>query len=874
MATNAHSAVPTTIARRSRGRWFGLLVAVAALQLALPGPYAQAQAIQDGVNYLESVQNGDGTWGNSIETRNHDTAVVVDTLGLLGIGSQAFDDGLNAVASQVPRNFDELARQIALVAPTGDVTDQANELFSGQTSDVFDPLSPDYPGRGWGVAAGFGISVIDTALARAALDRAGLGAGLAVIGDTIPAAGLSSDFPVEIPLGASNIFLQAIAVTGNTRFAMAQPGGATFTVDITPGVTPINIGPFAFAAGTWTLTAENLTGAPVTYTVEVSYMAGDGSSSTRMTRPMLYLGRTQNPDGGWGINDEGDSQIMVTSEVARNLEGQINAVVPGLPAAATWLASKQNGDGGYSSEPASSNVTETALALRGIGLSDPAAPLAAGVAFLESQQLGNGSWGNDANMTALALQALLLNEPRAAPVITSDGGGGIGADYSTNASIAVITGDLPFGAVGIIVSDPSAIVEIDLVAGTFTITVNLAAGANLITITGVDGFGRQGASEAITITRDQTLATQTIKVGPGINFRGLGVEPSNPLTAIGLINLLGNDAQSVSRLNASTVTYETVERDNGGFLGSDFDLHALDCFIVKSDALASADIIGSIAIPETVDLVAGIDSLTLPNPPVDLTAFILLALIGDDSVISAIQRFNTSVGAFETAGFDNGEPSGTDFEIEPSVCYLVYMRAPLAGFTLPVDTSATIQINSPTDGATVTTSPLTVSGDVTGTEPLTVTVNGVPAVVVGTTFTADVPLVEGANVLAASLTDAAMRNANDTINVTFELVDYSLPPSGSVSDTRIFTGPQAVLDQIAFFSETQIGVPAEVTYATLGVSRISATEIEVSFQIDIAPGATPGFVQFQIEYGLFDAGSNPLGPLAGNLFDFRIEITP
>ena len=45
-------------------------------------------------------------------------------------------------------------------------------------------------------------------------------------------------------------------------------------------------------------------------------------------------------------------------------------------------------------------------------------------------------------------------------------------------------------------------------------------------------------------------------------------------------------------------------------------------------------------------------------------------------------------------------------------------------------------------------------------------------------------------------------------------------------------------------------------------------------EIDAAPGAAPATYDFQVEYGLLDAGSNPLGPLTGNVFDFRVEVTP
>jgi hypothetical protein len=83
-----------------------------------------------------------------------------------------------------------------------------------------------------------------------------------------------------------------------------------------------------------------------------------------------------------------------------------------------------------------------------------------------------------------------------------------------------------------------------------------------------------------------------------------------------------------------------------------------------------------------------------------------------------------------------------------------------------------------------------------------------------------------------------------------------------------------VLDQVAFYTESQIGVPAGITYTTTAVSRISATEMRIGFTIQVAGGTALGIHFFQVEYGLLDSGSNPLGPLSGNVFDFNIEVLP
>jgi hypothetical protein len=389
----------------------------------------------------------------------------------------------------------------------------------------------------------------------------------------------------------------------------------------------------------------------------------------------------------------------------------------------------------------------------------------------------------------------------------------------------------------------------------------------------VDGFGRTGASTDLTVTRDQLLGNQAIAAGIGANFIGLRVEPANPLTATALLEQLGPDARALSRYDAGNGNYVSVARDGAGFQGVDFPLSGLDGFIVDSTGDTAAVVIGSQVVPQTVDLVAGLNFLTVPSPPAELTAFELLTLLGDASVASAVQRFDRAAGRFEAAVYRQGAPEGVDFPIRPGVAYQVFLHQPVVNFPLPTATEISIQISAPADGATVTASPLTVTGEVTGTEPLSVDVNGVPAVVAGGTFTADVPLAVGANVIGATVTDADLRQASDSVNVTFEPVDYAIAAGGFVTDSRIFTADPAAISQAAAYTETQIGVPAGITYTTTGVG-LFADAVQVSFQIDVAPGTPPGIVEFQVEYGLLDADSNPLGPLSGNLFEFRIEITP
>jgi hypothetical protein len=58
----------------------------------------------------------------------------------------------------------------------------------------------------------------------------------------------------------------------------------------------------------------------------------------------------------------------------------------------------------------------------------------------------------------------------------------------------------------------------------------------------------------------------------------------------------------------------------------------------------------------------------------------LLEELGDD-VVTSIQRFNTTTGAFETAAFGpEGQLVGVDFLIVPGEGYFIFMKQEILNF--------------------------------------------------------------------------------------------------------------------------------------------------------------------------------------------------
>jgi PKD repeat protein len=114
----------------------------------------------------------------------------------------------------------------------------------------------------------------------------------------------------------------------------------------------------------------------------------------------------------------------------------------------------------------------------------------------------------------------------------------------------------------------------------------------------------------------------------------------------------------------------------------------------------------------------------------------------------------------------------------------------VASATVNIDkTPPTVAIASPTDGTTVNSSPLTVTGIIT--EALSgiasIGCNGNPATLSDSTFTCDVPLVDGANTIVVDAIDVAGNAGASSITVNLGGAEVVLsiisPAPGSVIDT-------------------------------------------------------------------------------------------
>ncbi len=145
------------------------LVCLVLLVLPLPA-LAQFPALTNGLNYLQTMQNPDGSWGGAATALTLPlpaTTTVVETFAVLNAStSPAYAKGIAWVAGQPLETTDDLSRRIALLAGGG--YHLANDLALLQ--------SYQNPDGGFGGVGGYTSSVLDSALAMIALRQAGIGA--------------------------------------------------------------------------------------------------------------------------------------------------------------------------------------------------------------------------------------------------------------------------------------------------------------------------------------------------------------------------------------------------------------------------------------------------------------------------------------------------------------------------------------------------------------------------------------------------------------------------------------------------------------------------------------------------------------------------
>lgn len=908
-----------------------LLAIVTGLAVSLPAKATTGDAIRS----LLSEQDAYSGWGAGRD-RARSTATALEALALVsedlpsvvrgrlalsGISAPTID----AEARRVLAGIGDEATLIALRNPFDPATGRPNAseggwgLAPGYASDVLDTALALRALAFVGVP--LGIDIVDATVAAGAFDQHG--------GQLVPSTATTIQVLVNGLDAAGAI---QVRVGAGSPPTLADP----FFSLSGPITNPINLTGIPFAPGAAYFIRVDGVASSSTYSVELAFSA-PGVDTGAVSEALAYLRASQNFDGGFGLQPTDDSLVSATSESILASLALPNQAVPDLAAAVAFLEGRQAGDGSFGSvgetsaaylalvqyDPTSlaalaaynylvaaqqvdgswpGGPDQTALALNALlkppssidgdrdGLTD-AFEIANGFNPSLTDSDGNGILDGDEDsdvdgVSAFAEQSFGSN----AQLADGDGDG-------DDDGIELANGEDPVaGFVDVQIPE-----GFSLFAHPTAVSPGLSA-YGLLSALGVGGPGEEiarldpltglyetaGFSGGVPIGVDFPIATNEgyvlkldtqgqfrfegapdsplIDLASGLNLIGLPSVPGG-LTAFTLLQAIGDDSvvQSIVSFEPDNAVFESATYEGGVPTGVNFPIEiGRGYYVTMNQGLSGFT--PPVGPSITIDSPANGGSVSTANT--DVTGTI------DPSVVAV------DVNGI-SASLSPGQYTATAVPLVLGANSLTATATDNLGLTgmataqVNLNFSPQITIDSPLDGTIVSSEPVLVSGTIVDDEPVTVTVNGVPATLVGSAFSASVPLpIQGTNLITAIATDPFGEMGTDSISVTLNSVDYSIPINGSVSDTRLFTASSALLDQIAFFTESQIGVPTGVTYTTTGVSRISATEMQVGFSIAVDPAASVGSQSFQVEYGLLDAGSNPLVPLIGNVFSFAIEVTP
>jgi hypothetical protein len=464
----------------------------------IPGPIA------DGVAWLEGDQNGDGSWGSSLQMIV--TSTGVDALSAAVPESPALPPAADWLSEQDAANHEFLARQLLALAQIPGFEDAAADLAAALLAVRNPPITntalPNWPEGGWGLAPGFETDCLTTALALWGLENAGLKGGFAVISEPI-AVGATNLHVWQIPSNATKVRIQIIITGPTVRLRMKQGSPPTVAdpfFSLAPNVNWLITFPdngVPFTPGTNFISIQNM-GIAGSYTMTASYQT-PAIDTRSLAEALNYLRQAQNVDGGWGLQRGLTTDFYTTLHVTLGLlRYQDYDFGTDLADAVAYIEGQQLGDGsfGLSGTPVPYVTALGALALIRSDAYPFSTAIGDAIAALLAQQEMDGSWDQQAYDTALAI--LTLSDHNQAPV--AHAGAPQSVPDGNNDCVAMVTlnGSASSDIDGTIVSYAWESAGEPLATGVMPM-VTLPVGNNLIQLTVTDDGGKT-ASALVTVS--------------------------------------------------------------------------------------------------------------------------------------------------------------------------------------------------------------------------------------------------------------------------------------------------------------------------------------------------------------------------------------
>jgi len=276
------------------------LLIIAVMTLVNVSPVsAQTQAITDGLSWLASNQNADGSWGGTsadTTTPYHSTTTVIDTLFHLNSTDSAYTNAIDWISSQQIDNTRYLSLKITSLARAGiDISLELNTILSYKNEDG---------GFGEYLENTSGISYTTFALNALQALKAINYPDLDLIGRAIwhLLATQNDDGGWGFYKGdESNVYMTALVSITLQQFSL--------TLDI---ATAIN------KATDYLIAHQNIDGGfgsseSAVYETALSYIAlvGEITDMTVFGSAINYLKVSQLPDGSW--NDDGQLSVITAN---------------------------------------------------------------------------------------------------------------------------------------------------------------------------------------------------------------------------------------------------------------------------------------------------------------------------------------------------------------------------------------------------------------------------------------------------------------------------------------------------------------------------------------------------------------------------------
>lgn len=336
-----------------------------------------------GVSFLRSRQNVDGSWGDRDYVFH--TGLVTFALLTMDSGDASGLSGIEfLIEAQAPNGgwAGDVASSLSLLA-----LEAGSAPLPALEAGVRSLREAQVPSSGWGASSGRPPDVIPTALAVWAL---------ASIDNRNPAIATGLRFLEEQRNGVGGWFDTSLVARDTSQVFLAKR-----EADLDPGALALGRG---FLLGRRSENHHDFA-----RTLEGLMAAGDDPGAF-----MDELAQRQNEDGGWGLDPSHESDVLTTALALRSLRRAGFTDLAAVGRAFDFLGSEQRSDGGWEIQPNEvSHTVVTAEVVSALGLwkdrFDLSSLIGSGAAFLRSRQNPDGGFGSSPSTpteTALALIAL------------------------------------------------------------------------------------------------------------------------------------------------------------------------------------------------------------------------------------------------------------------------------------------------------------------------------------------------------------------------------------------------------------------------------------------------------------------------------------